>query len=67
MSTGGGTDAAYAALRTTAPVIEGLGLVTYGSHSNDAEYVHIPSIEPRLYLLTRMVMDASDGAVPGVR
>jgi len=67
VSTGGGTDASFAALRATAPVIEGLGLVTYGSHSNNAEYVHIPSIEPRLYLLTRMVMDASDGAVPGVR
>ena len=67
VSTGGGTDAAYAALRTSAPVIEGLGLRGYGSHSNDAEYVNVSSIEPRLYLLTRMVMDASDGAVPGMR
>jgi glutamate carboxypeptidase len=67
VSTGGGTDASFAALRATAPVIEGLGLVTYGSHSNDAEYVLIPSIEPRLYLLTRMGMDASNGLVPGVR
>jgi glutamate carboxypeptidase len=67
VSTGGGTDAAYAALRATAPVIEGLGLVTYGSHSNNAEYVHVPSIEPRLYLLTKMVMDAASGLVPGVK
>jgi glutamate carboxypeptidase len=67
VSTGGGTDASYAALRTSAPVIEGLGLRAYGSHSNDAEYIHISSIEPRLYLLSRMVMDAADGAVPGMR
>ncbi len=67
VSTGGGTDAAFAALRTSAPVIEGLGLRGFGSHSNNAEYINISSIEPRLYLLTRMVMDASDGAVAGVR
>jgi glutamate carboxypeptidase len=67
VSIGGGTDASFAALRTSAPVIEGLGLRSYGSHSNDAEYINVSSIEPRLYLLTRMVMDAADGAVPGVR
>jgi glutamate carboxypeptidase len=67
VSTGGGTDAAFAALRTSAPVLEGFGLRAYGSHSNDAEYISISSIEPRLYLLTRMVMDAADGKVAGVR
>jgi len=67
VSTGGGTDASYAALRTAAPVIEGLGLRSFGAHSNNAEYIQVSSIEPRLYLLTRMVMDAADGAVPGVR
>ncbi len=66
-STGGGTDAAYAALRTSAPVLEGFGLKAYGSHSNDAEYVNVSSIEPRLYLLSRMVMDAATGAIAGVR
>jgi glutamate carboxypeptidase len=66
-STGGGTDAAYAALRTAAPVIEGFGLKTFGSHSNDAEYVEISSIEPRLYLLGRMIVDASDGKIVGLR
>ena len=39
VATGGGTDAAFAALKTTAPVIEGFGLSSYGAHSNDAEYV----------------------------
>jgi glutamate carboxypeptidase len=56
---GGGTDAALAALETKAPVIERFGLRGFGAHSNDAEYVDIDSIEPRLYLLTRMIMDVS--------
>ena len=47
---GGGTDAAFAALNTKAPVIERFGLQGYGAHSADAEYVLIDSIEPRLYL-----------------
>jgi glutamate carboxypeptidase len=58
---GGGTDAAFAALKTKAPVIERFGLRGFGSHSNNAEYVDIDSIEPRLYLLTRMIMDVSRG------
>jgi glutamate carboxypeptidase len=58
---GGGTDAAFAALRTKAPVIERFGLRGFGAHSNNAEYVEIDSIEPRLYLLTRMIMDVSQG------
>jgi glutamate carboxypeptidase len=58
---GGGTDAAFAALKTKAPVIERFGLRGFGSHSNDSEYVEIDSIEPRLYLLTRMIMDVSQG------
>jgi hypothetical protein len=31
------------------------------AHSADAEYVLIDSIEPRLYLLTRLIMDVSEG------
>jgi len=58
---GGGTDAAFAALKTKAPVIERFGLRGFGAHSNDAEYVDIGSIEPRLYLATRMIMDVSQG------
>lgn len=58
---GGGTDAAFAALNTKAPVIERFGLQGYGAHSADAEYVLIDSIEPRLYLLARMIMDVSQG------
>ena len=60
---GGGTDAAFAGLSTKAGVVERFGLQGYGAHSADAEYVLIDSIEPRLYLVTRMVMDISRGAV----
>jgi len=56
---GGGTDAAFAALNTKAPVIERFGLQGYGAHSADAEYVLLESIEPRLYLLARMIIDVS--------
>jgi len=58
---GGGTDAAFAALKTKAPVIERFGLRGFGAHSNNAEYVDIDSIEPRLYLLTRMIIDVAKG------
>jgi len=61
---GGGTDAAFAALNTKAPVIERFGLKGYGAHSADAEYILIDSIEPRLYLLARMIMDVSQGKSP---
>jgi glutamate carboxypeptidase len=60
-SPGGGTDAAFAALDTKAPVIEGFGLQGYGAHSNEAEYVDLRSIEPRLYLMTRMIIDVAQG------
>jgi glutamate carboxypeptidase len=63
VATGGGTDAAFAALKTTAPVIEGFGLSSYGAHSNDAEYVKLDSIVPRLYLSARMIMDVSQDKV----
>ncbi|MBW7962109.1 M20/M25/M40 family metallo-hydrolase [Bradyrhizobium sp. BR 10261] len=60
-ATGGGTDAAFAALKTKGAVIEGMGLSGFGAHSNDAEYVKLDSIVPRLYLTTRMIMDLSTG------
>jgi glutamate carboxypeptidase len=56
---GGGTDAAFAALKTRAAVVERFGLQGYGAHSADAEYVLIDSIEPRLYLSAQMIMDIS--------
>lgn len=61
---GGGTDAAFAALKTKAPVIERFGLQGFGAHSADAEYVLISSIQPRLYLATRLVMDIASNKAP---
>lgn len=58
---GGGTDAAFAALNTRAPVIERFGLQGFGAHSGFAEYVLVDSIEPRLYLLARLIMDVAHG------
>ncbi|MFP6572886.1 MAG: glutamate carboxypeptidase [Vicinamibacterales bacterium] len=61
---GGGTDAAFAALESDAPVIEGFGLIGFGAHSDARESVDLRSIVPRLYLLTRMVMDVGQGRTP---
>jgi glutamate carboxypeptidase len=59
--TGVGTDAAYAQLKSKAPVLEGMGLQGFGGHSMESEYILIPSIEPRLYLATRMIVDIAEG------
>lgn len=58
---GGGTDAAFAALESDAPVIERFGLKGFGAHTSNAEYVDLDSVVPRLYLLTRLIMDVSRG------
>ncbi|MBA2398691.1 MAG: M20/M25/M40 family metallo-hydrolase [Bradyrhizobium sp.] len=63
VATGGGTDAAFAALKTNAAVIESFGLSGFGAHSNDAEYVKLETIVPRLYLSARMIMDLSQDKV----
>ena len=56
--TGGGTDAAYAAL-SGKPVIESLGLPGFGYHSDQAEYVDLDAIPRRLYLAARLIEDLS--------
>jgi glutamate carboxypeptidase len=61
---GGGTDAAFAALQTKAPVIERFGLRGFGAHSSNSEYVLVDSIAPRLYLAARMVQDLANGKAP---
>jgi glutamate carboxypeptidase len=60
---GGGTDAAFAALATKNAVVERFGLQGFGAHSNEDEYILVSSIEPRLYLATRLIMDLSQGKV----
>ena len=56
---GGGTDAAYAALSGKPVVLEGLGFVGFNYHSSNAEYIDLNSIQPRLYLLARLIMEVS--------
>jgi glutamate carboxypeptidase len=63
VATGGGTDAAFAGLKPKGGVLESFGLRGHGAHSNDDEYIYIDSIEPRLYLSARMVMDIGRGLV----
>jgi glutamate carboxypeptidase len=58
---GGGTDAAFAALKTQNAVLERFGARGFGAHSSDAEYILIDSIEPRMYLLSKMIMDVASG------
>ena len=62
--TGGGTDAAIAALDTRAAVLESFGLQGAGAHSDEVEYILVSSIEPRLYLLSRTIMDIASSVVP---
>ena len=52
---GGGTDAAFAALSGKPAVAENFGLMGYGYHTPEEEYVELDSIVPRLYLLTRLI------------
>jgi glutamate carboxypeptidase len=66
-SEGGGTDAAFAALKTKAPVVEGFGPIGAGAHSDERESIDLRSVEPRMYLLARMILDVGAGrlARPG--
>lgn len=55
-TTGGATDAGYASRSGKPVVLESFGLAGFGYHARD-EYIEIDSIVPRLYLMTRMLMD----------
>ncbi len=59
---GGGTDATFAAASGKLAVAESFGLIGFGFHSTEEEYVDLDSIEPRLYLLVRLIMEASRAA-----
>ncbi len=52
----GGTDAGFAGRSGKAVVIESLGLAGFGYHARD-EYIDAGSIVPRLYLMTRMLIE----------
>lgn len=57
---GGGSDANYAAI-VGAIAVDGLGIVGGNDHTPD-EFIELASITPRLYLLTRTLMDLGSGA-----
>jgi glutamate carboxypeptidase len=57
-STGGGTDAGFAQ-KSGKPIVEGLGLPGFGFHSSEEEYVDIDRIPARVYLASRLIMEAS--------
>jgi glutamate carboxypeptidase len=40
-----------------------MGVQGFGAHSNDDEYILVSSITPRMYLLSRLIMDVSQGKV----
>lgn len=54
--TGGATDAGYANRNGKAIVVESFGLAGFGAHARD-EYIDTNSIVPRLYLMTRMLIE----------
>jgi glutamate carboxypeptidase len=54
--TGGATDAGYANRSGKAAVVESFGLAGSNMHAHE-EYIDTASIVPRLYLLTRMLID----------
>jgi glutamate carboxypeptidase len=56
---GGGSDGNYTASVGT-PTLDSLGFVGGGAHGVD-EYMEIKSIVPRLYLLSRLLMDLGSG------
>jgi glutamate carboxypeptidase len=54
--TGGGTDAGFASRNGKAVVVESFGLAGFGYHAHD-EFIDTSSIVPRLYLMTRMLIE----------
>lgn len=42
-------------------MLERFGLLGFGAHSNDDEYVLVDSIAPRLYLAARVIIEFSRG------
>jgi glutamate carboxypeptidase len=54
--TGGATDAGYAGRSGKAVVVESFGLAGFGFHARD-EFIDANSIVPRLYLMSRMLIE----------
>ncbi len=62
--TGGATDAGFANRSGKAVVVESFGLAGFGYHARD-EYIETGSIVPRLYLMTRMLVDLGKEPIRG--
>ncbi len=58
---GGGSDANYAAI-VGSTAVDGMGVVGGSDHTPD-EYIELGSIVPRMYLLTKTLMDIGRGAI----
>ena len=54
--TGGATDAGFAGRSGKAAVLESFGLGGFGYHARD-EFIDTATIVPRLYLMTRMLVE----------
>ena len=52
----GGASESALAYEAGVPAIDGLGPVNIGAHS-EREYIELPTVTPRLYLLTRLLME----------
>lgn len=63
----GGTDAAYAGLKAKGAVLEHWGVHGANAHSSRAEYIVVSSIERRLYLTVRTIMDVALDKVAGTK
>jgi len=62
---GGASESALAA-DAGVPALDGLGPVGWGFHS-DAEYVELKSVTPRLYLLTKLLMELGKSPPPPMK
>ncbi len=62
---GGGSDGNFTAL-VGCPTLDGLGIVGGQGHTAD-EYINVESIPPRLYLLTRMMMELGQYGPAAIR
>ena len=58
---GGGANAAWAALKTQAPVVERFGLQGFGGRTAANENVLLNTIKARLYLAARVAMRVAQG------
>lgn len=58
---GGGSDANYAAI-VGSIAVDGMGVVGGNDHTSD-EYIELSSIVPRMYLLTKTLMDIGKGTI----